>query len=154
MKITIRSIALCFCLLSVLNGQIKFSDNGQQINKYIGRSLALADFNYDGALDAFVNNEDNFKIYFGDNTGQFSESSQQITKSVELYGKPAIADFNKDDKLDVLTCNVIWINDGNGIFTADTTSVKVTSGELLGTAKVADLNNDGNIDIFGIVNYN
>jgi hypothetical protein len=134
--------------------QVSFINNGQQLNRFVGRNVTLGDFNDDGSLDAFVNNEDNFRVYFGDGHGLFNDSGQHLVKVSDLYGKPAAGDVNKDGNLEVITGKTVWLNDGNGFFSADTGLIDSDPADLLGTAKLADFNQDGNLDLFFIVNYN
>lgn len=153
MKYFFRSIIISVLILNgVLSAQVTFINNGQQLNRFIGRNVALGDFNNDGAIDAFVNNSDNFLIYFGDNHGQFIDGGQQLTRLSEIYGKPAIGDINKDGRLEVITGTTVWMNDGNGFFSPDTNLIESEIGEELGNSKLADLNGDGNLDLFSIAN--
>ncbi len=64
--------------------QMALSANGQQLNNFIGRGVALADFNGDGALDAFVVNQVTWeshdaRVYLGDGRGRFADSDQRLT---------------------------------------------------------------------------
>ncbi len=62
--------------------RVALVDNGQKLNEAVGRGVALADFDGNGALDAFVVNEtgytgSHFRVYFGDGRGRFAEDGPQ-----------------------------------------------------------------------------
>jgi hypothetical protein len=137
--------------ITVLHAQVSFVGNGQQLNQASGRNVVLGDFNKDGALDAFVVNAGDYRVYFGDGRGQFSDGGQRLT-SFSGWTTPAAGDLNGDGRLEVITGKTIWMNDGQGRFTAQTGAIETgESGDL--SVKLADLNGDGRLDIFAIRNY-
>ncbi|MEI7424753.1 MAG: T9SS type A sorting domain-containing protein [Candidatus Staskawiczbacteria bacterium] len=127
------------------------------VNKFHENHI-VGDFNGDGKLDmasfyAQASNETNnskMNVYLGNGDGTFS--STPITTLSNSYYCESIykADFNNDDKLDLLICDhtnyyKIFLNNGDGSF-----SVKEIPDKILyaiNNATIGDINNDGNIDI-------
>jgi len=137
--------------------QVTFISNGQQLNNFAGRGVALADFNGDGALDAFVVNEsgqnNQYRIYFGDGHGQFVDSGQRLEHSME-GGKPIVYDIDGDGSKDVITGRTVWLNDGHGRFSPDAARFVDADQARFWQCRLADLNGDGLIDVFAIVMVN
>ncbi len=133
---------------------VTFSGNGQQLNHFVGRGVALADFTGDGALDAFVVNESGrnsqFRIYFGDGYGQFADSGQRMELPL-VGGKPIAHDIDGDGSQDVITGRTVWLNDGHGRFSSDAARFVDDDGASFWQSRLADLNGDGLIDVFAIV---
>jgi hypothetical protein len=134
--------------------RVTFRSNGQQLNNFVGRGVALADLNGDGALDAFVANESGqnslFLVYFGDGHGQFVDSGQRLERPLES-GKPVVYDVNGDGSQDVITGRTVWLNDGHGCFSPDAARFVDTDGARFWQCRPADLNRDGLTDLFAIV---
>jgi hypothetical protein len=134
--------------------QVTFSSNGQQLNNFVGRGVALADLTGDGALDAFVVNESGqnslFRVYIGDGHGQFVDSGQRLERPME-GGKPVVYDIDGDGSKDVITGRTAWLNDGHGHFSPDAARFIDTDNARFWQCRLADLNRDGLIDLFAIV---
>jgi len=149
------TVALSTWAYSVVGeAQVTFRSNGQQLNNFVGRGVALADFTGDGALDAFVVNESGqnsqYRIYFGDGHGQFVDSGQRPERSME-GGKPVVYDIDGDGSKDVITGRTVWLNDGHGHFSPDAARFADTDEAQFWQCRLADLNGDGLIDVFAIV---
>jgi len=149
------TVALSTWAYSVVGeAQVTFRSNGQQLNNFVGRGVALADFTGDGALDAFVVNESGqnsqYRIYFGDGHGQFVDSGQRPERSME-GGKPVVYDIDGDGSKDVITGRTVWLNDGHGHFSPDAARFADTDEARFWQCRLADLNGDGLIDVFAIV---
>lgn len=130
-----------------------FIDNGQKLNNAVGRGVALADFNGDGKLDAFVVNEIQPKsqgvLFFGDGSGAFAENGERIDLPAAM--KPVVFDLDGNGTPDVLTGRVVLLNDGRGRFVrGDARLVDVDSSPLF-QIRAADLDGDGRRDLFAVV---
>jgi hypothetical protein len=123
-------------------------------------SLTVADINKDGRLDIVVANSgtDNIGILLGYGNGSFAST---MTSSNGYGSKPcyvAVADFNDDDRLDIVVINVATNNIGiiygygNGSFAAMVIYL-TRDGYYLNAVTVGDFNNDGKVDI-AVINYN
>ncbi|HZH69794.1 MAG TPA: FG-GAP-like repeat-containing protein [Flavobacteriaceae bacterium] len=117
-----------------------------------------ADVDNDGDFDLFIanwNGESN-QLFINEN-GTFIEQTNSITASEigSSFGS-AFADVDNDGDLDLLVCNAyypgqvtnsLFINDGTGVFTKDTTSSLANhQGNTFGCA-FGDYNNDGWLDV-------
>jgi len=135
--------------------QVAFSSNGQLLNNLVGRGVALADFNRDGALDAFVVNESGSgshdgRAYFGDGRGQFADSGQRLEGATGA-GQPVVHDIDGNGSQDVIVGRTVWVNDGRGRFVSDTSRFVDADSARIHQGQLADLNGDGWPDLFAIV---
>ncbi|MCB0352190.1 MAG: VCBS repeat-containing protein [Bdellovibrionales bacterium] len=134
--------------LSQLIGDGTFSDSGLTIGASSPDQVATGDFNHDGIID-LVYQADDVYITFGQGDGTFSG-----TISLDLGGESPVdikvADLNGDgyDDLGVSIFSnplvKVLINDQMGGFTVNDVGSE-TAGLSLA---FADINNDGNLDIF------
>jgi hypothetical protein len=136
-----------------VQARVSFVGNGQQLNLAAGRGVALADFNGDGALDAFVVNEagpdGQYRIFIGDGRGRFSESGQSFEPARGAL-KPVAFDINGDGSMDVLVGRTVWLNDGHGRMTPDPSRFQDADEAVLWQCRLADLNGDGLVDVLAI----
>jgi len=139
------------------DGLGNFTTNGQSLGLRKSYSVTLADFDGDNDLDAFVGNRadsDSWNtVWLNDGTGQFIDSGQLLgnfeTHSVES------GDVDNDGDIDVIAANcckstlpdngnIIWINNGNGIFATNGQSLGVKHSKDIA---LADFNGDSFLDI-------
>jgi len=122
------------------------------------RSIALADLDGDGDLDAFLANGRNEMpepntVLLNDGKGNFRDSGQKLGNS-ESWAV-VLHDFDYDGDIDALVSDIwkgeyFW-NEGDGTFPQkQSADFPNTNGYFVGLWRfqAADLNNDGRIDLF------
>jgi hypothetical protein len=116
--------------------------------------VAIGDFNNDSWLDFVVTNRasDNIGVFLALGNGSFSEQVTYSTGSHSLPWAVAVADFNNDNRLDIVITNCATNNIGvfvglkNGTFSNQTT-YSTGSGSSPVSITIGDLNNDSCWDI-------
>lgn len=123
----------------------------------------FADLDHDGDLDLYVvsgGNETNFqdRIYYNDGKGNFSYQPQLLPPTVSSGGVVVAVDFDGDGDLDIfrggqvstgaypLAPTSYLFENRNGIF-KDITPDFLKNIGMVSTAKVADINKDGIMDL-------
>ncbi len=116
--------------------------------------VGLGDFDGDGKLDltscglprtSTTNNVrvfTNAAVSLGNGDGTFGPE-QQVEGSGP-YGPLAVADLNKDGKLDLVVRLNVYLGNGDGSFGLATT---LPASEWLSSVKAADVDGDGNLDL-------
>jgi len=118
--------------------------------------IALADFDSDGDLDALIANGSSSegraptRLLLNDGTGQFTDSGQELNKTVAA--KIAVGDLDQDGSLDVFVSNAelpneVWLNDGRGRFTDSGLRLEGSSSSLATRPSLGDLDGDGDLDV-------
>ncbi len=133
--------------------------NGVDVGNY--SSLAFADIDGDGDLDAFIGNSNGtINYYENDGSGNFTNITGAGNPfdgvDVGSYSTPTFADINGDGNIDAFIGNSYgnikyYENDGSGNFTSITGAGNPFDGVDVGsysTPTFADINGDGNIDAF------
>ena len=121
-----------------------FIDSGQQLGKY-GHGVAIGDLDRDGDEDIVITTHEYqpTRVYLNDGEANFNELDgafeETIGHSVDLY------DLDGDDDLDAVGeigtgGTNIFLNDGNGLFSASDLTYPRTS--IWG-----DLDSDGDVDV-------
>lgn len=117
--------------------------------------IVVADVNRDGNLDALTTNanDNTVSVLLGDGTGRFSPSAgSPVSAGRHPYDVVTLNDVNGDGLLDLITPNLrantvtVMLGDGKGGFTAANGS-PFALGPRPGYVSVADLNDDGRLDI-------
>jgi len=122
-----------------------------------GRSTGCswADYDNDGLVDLYVCNRDqvNF-LYHNEGGGTFTRvTTGAIANDVANSSGCAWADYDNDGLLDLTVANVqtpncLYHNDGGGSFTKVLTGPVVTDTSFCNGASWADMDNDGDLDLF------
>ena len=113
--------------------------------------VAIADFDQDGDPDLLFVSEDTpgHELLLNDGNGKFTFCEYQFATSVA--NAVAVFDINQDNYPDVIIGNngpnQLYINDTNGGFTNETASRWPNNSDQTQDLKLADLDNDGDLDI-------
>ena len=144
--------------LYINNGNGTFSIAATPITPSSGGDFAFADIDNDGDLDLIVTglnaNDVGFtSLYLNDGNGNFTEVTSTPFEQVGL-SSVAFIDVDNDGDMDVIlagknsnninTTN-LYLNNGNGVFTLDTTNS--FTGIASGGIAISDANNNGYMDI-------
>jgi len=132
----------------------------------VSRGACWGDFDGDGWLDLYVGGyevwpaEEFADVIFRNREGRgFEIAWQQQGKPKRARGVTA-ADFDEDGDLDIyvsnyrLQPNILWLNDGNGVFSDAAQRCGVAGDGALGAwghtigSAWGDLDNDGHLDLF------
>ena len=114
-----------------------------------------ADFDRDGDMDLFVANasSNSNQLLINNGSGVFSESQSIISNATSNTHGSTWADFDNDGDLDLfvsndqLEANEFYTNNGDGTFTVLATDLTKDLENSFG-ASVADIENDGDLDLF------
>lgn len=139
--------------ISVLlgNGDGTFAARTDYITSSHTRSVAIADFNRDGKLDAVVGNDYSsllsVDVLLGAGNGTFGTANRYPVGSYP--NEVAVGDFNRDGNPDIAAATTaakvsILLGNGNGTFQAHVDYSTMTWSTALA---IGDVNRDGNEDI-------
>ena len=140
----------------VTAGDTAFVEAGASLTGVTSSSSNWGDFDGDGNLDLLVTGTDaggfpTATLYLGDGTGSFIEAGAGLTPV--RRSASAVGDINGDGNLDLVitgTTNnapqatTVYLGDGTGGFTEVNAGLP---GVTNGTATLADVNADGNLDL-------
>lgn len=134
------------------NGNAVFSPKGSSVFAPVSGVVRFIDAENDGDQDVIIAGRDagnvpSTKMYRNDGLGNYSPDANATFAAVR--GEDIdVADTDSDGDLDVLlngdTRNLLYINNGLGIFSEAATSLQQTFG---GENEFADLDNDGDQDL-------
>lgn len=125
-----------------------------------GYGGAVGDFDNDGDFDIYVSNWGANQLFQNDGSGVFTNvaATAGVDNSLNALGV-SFGDLDNDGDLDIYLvndngANVLYINDGSGIFGDSTASAGVADALGIGQGTAfADLDNDGDLDIY-VTNLN
>lgn len=131
-----------------------FAGQPQSLAPVAGRGVALADFNGDGRLDAFVvadntSESQGHRVFVGDGHGGLADSGQVLAHYSAFAHRPAAGDIDADGDVDVVVSRTVWLNDGRGEFASQDDRIERAEPEIA-VVKLADLDGDGSLDLFAI----
>ncbi len=142
------------------NGDGTFTQSSQYaLGGNVGQSntMAVGDFNGDGALDLVVGLVGGtISIYLGDGDGTFKSNPASYTTVGNSALYPVVGDFNGDGKLDVIAGSAyapgdtshssltVLLGNGDGTFVESMTTLTFAG---LSSLAAADFNSDGILDL-------
>ena len=146
------------CLGKTCAFVLKSSTRNSISNDSHPHSVAIGDFNNDGLPDIVVPNSgtNNIGVFLRHSNETFTDQMTYSTGSDSIPYAVAVADFNKDQRLDIAVANFgthnigIFLGIGNGTFRSQTTFS--TGSSRPRWIAVGDFNNDAQLDI-AVVNY-
>lgn len=125
-----------------------------EVSSSIGATWS--DYDNDGDMDVFIPNRDreNF-LYRNDGHGKFTKivNEPMVTESLGSVGS-SWGDYDNDGDMDLFVANAgtkynaLYKNNGNGTFTKITTGAIVTEKGNAHGSSWADLDNDGDLDLY------
>lgn len=134
------------------NGNAVFTAQGSTAFTAVSGVVQFIDIENDGDKDVIisgqdVNNVSSVKLYQNNGLGIFTVNTNSTFAALN-GGDIDVADTDNDGDLDFLingnTQNIIYTNNGSGVFTPITTTLQQT---MAGKNAIADLDNDGDQDI-------
>ncbi len=134
------------------SGVISFS-SATTIPSSYANNVRVADFNGDGKLDIVSLRSNSVAIYKNTSTSSFSLDTVQLVNCTSVTSNGVgmgIADFNKDEKPDIVVCNgsltEILINSSTSSTISFSTSFSISGGGS--SLIVGDFDNDNDNDIY------
>ena len=146
--------------LLINDGNGNFTDGSSQLpstdNANITLSVAFADLDNDTDLDIVVNNTsyDASRLLLNNGSGIFADVTSGRLDISDTAQDMKVEDLTGDGAVDILFADLgeglrLFVNDGNGDFDEETTATSIPSSiENAHGLALADVDNDGDVDIF------
>jgi hypothetical protein len=119
------------------------------------QGMVPGDIDSDGDLDLIVVNIGQDFVLINDGTGHFADQTAgRFPVTSDSTRKGVLADFDGDGDLDLFMANSrnqqdrLYFNNGQGVFTDVTAKNLPTRLDTTTSVSVADLDNDGDLDLF------
>jgi len=125
------------------NGDGTFGAGATHASPILASNLVAVDLNADGKLDLIWNTGTSLLSVLGNGDGTF----QPISTASSAGNGVALADVNGDGKLDAVTTTDVAYGNGDGTFQSGFVFFPQASPGYLAFVNVADLNNNGQVDI-------
>jgi tetratricopeptide (TPR) repeat protein len=125
----------------------------RQFLSSLGRAVTLLDYDGDGRLDIFADEEEGWRLYRNEG-GKFVDVSEQSGALAKAEGAGAVAgDFDNDERPDLFVFGAgscaLYRNEGGGRFADVTAAAKIPDYKYLSrSAAFVDCDHDGDLDIF------
>ncbi|NRB51911.1 MAG: VCBS repeat-containing protein [Saprospiraceae bacterium] len=154
-----QALGLMICVASTLMGQEStFIDISAGVDLFSfggAQGIAVGDYNNDGFDDFYVCADiGKNKLFMNNGDGSFTEVAESVGLDIAAKSKSAIwGDINNDGYIDLYLANLIsndqlFLNQGNGTFQDITNSAAIQNWENPSSVNMADVNNDGYLDIY------
>lgn len=137
------------------NGNAVFTPQGNSVFTPVDGIVQTIDIENDGDQDVIISGSDisfsnTIKLYQNDGSGIYTLNTNSTFPQIAAESID-VADTDNDGDLDLLINgdyqNLLYINNGTGVFTAISTNIQQTG---FGNNAFADLDNDGDQDLLSI----
>ena len=137
------------------NGNAVFTPQGNSVFTPVDGIVQTIDIENDGDQDVIISGSDisfsnTIKLYQNDGSGIYTLNTNSTFPQIAAENID-VADTDNDGDLDLLINgdyqNLLYINNGTGVFTAISTNIQQTG---FGNNAFADLDNDGDQDLLSI----
>ena len=137
------------------NGNAVFTPQGNSVFTPVDGIVQTIDIENDGDQDVIISGSDisfsnTIKLYQNDGSGIYTLNTNSTFPQIAAESID-VADTDNDGDLDLLINgdhqNLLYINNGTGVFTAISTNIQQTG---FGNNAFADLDNDGDQDLLAI----
>nr|NQU94077.1 VCBS repeat-containing protein [Bacteroidota bacterium] len=135
-KVITIGLVILALQVNTVKAQVSFITNGQSIQATNSWDIKLVDINGDGNLDAYLGG----KTWLNNGNGNISETNLSFGSGIFA----SFGDLNGDGFVDVVCQDSIYLNDGDNHYEF---KIKLSSDILMYSSVLADVDNDGDIDI-------